>query len=126
MESTKDYQIKQVQVAHAKQLLTIFNDLERWKIYYRDYSRVDLKLKFREYDILFDGLGSLINTADYNVPVISEKYLYSLLRSFAMLENRYLYSIGEKNYEFLIMIRFSKQKLELIGEQIFDDFQSVV
>lgn len=120
MTNTKDYQIKQLRLQHAKILLDIFNDLEEWKKWYLEFTKFYLGFNYSEFIVLINGLGDCINSVDYNYPVIGEKYLTSLIKSFEMFEARYLCSISEKNYAFVTLLELSLQKLKLMKSEIFE------
>lgn len=117
-----NYEVKQASLKHSKMVVDMYGNLSGWRRYYRAYSKVDFKLTFREYEVLENGLLMFIDCRDYNYPVFAKMFLRSLLRSFELFEGRYLCSIGEKNYEFIMMIEICRENLEAIGNELFEDF----
>jgi hypothetical protein len=111
-------------VKHARMVAEIALILFKNRDYYQKYVKCDLKLKFREYEVLELGLLGLINSRNYNPPVIELKYLNSILKSFELLEGRYLSSIGEKNYPFIMALEVCREHLSHIGSELFEEFQS--
>lgn len=115
--------VKVATVKHAKLINEIAGILLKHRNCYKKYVECDIKLKFREYEVLELGLLGLINCQNYNPPVIELKYLNSILKSFKLLEGRYLSSIGEKNYNFIMSLEVCREHLNNIGFELFDDFK---
>lgn len=111
-------------VKHVQSINEMVSILFRHRNYYKQYAACDLKLKFREYEVLEIDLQSLVSCHEFNPPVIELWYLNSVLKSFELLEGRYISSIGEKNYEFMMALEVIREALELIGIALFDDFQT--
>lgn len=124
MESIVKGLVKVASVKHAKLIYQIAGIMLKHRNYYKKHCEYDIRLKFREYEVLALGLLGLIDYYNYNPPVIELKYLTSILKSFELLEGRYLSSIGEKNYEFIMGLEVCREHLELIGIELFENFHA--
>lgn len=118
--------VKSPTVKHAKMIIDCKNYISDQRKYYKSYSAVNMSCKFKEYEVLELAMLSLINNREFNPPVIEFTYLSSVVRSFKLLECRYLSSVGEKNFDFIMVLEHCREVLELIGIELFYEFQAEI
>ena len=72
----------------------IIKQLFEFTGYYGEYTKLSIELDYQEYVTLRKDTSYLVNKSLMFGFVIEKKYIVSLIKSFEMLEKRYLLSVG--------------------------------
>ena len=96
----------------------IITEMYQFTGYYGEYCKLNCELSVKEFCCLQQGIIELVNQSIKFRYTISVYNLSSVLKSFKMLQNRYLHSVGEKNFDFVIFLQDASKELSIMLEQV--------